>query len=472
MEDKKDFGNIFRDRLSNAEIEPNKSLWGSIEKTLGKKRRKRIGFIWFWSGLVAFIGILSVYSIIEQKEKSDYIKNEKQSNTETEKNKEINPENKSSTNKSSYYKSHKNKDSKTTNFFKDSLNEANFQSTNNRKSSINENKKKVSISSKGNFDSRVTSLKNQKNEKEITPVVKTKNNATTKNTKYSSKENSVQVKNKNLPNTIAINNRDSIVKKVLQVNDSSAKKELPKRKKKEEENVKPIKKALSAAPWMISVQASPTYYNYLLKGNPYEQSLAGGTLIGNISYSYGALINIPISDKITFRFGYRKSNFSFKIENALNELSNERTFNLLTDKAIERNGLPVPNVILNKIYDGEMFDIEQKMEYHEIPLELNYTLNKNKVTIDAITGIGLMILGDNAVHIKNEAGIAEIGTIKYLKKATITPIIGIGIRYALTEKIRLDVEPILQYQIDTFEKEFRNQHPFIFRLQTGITLKL
>lgn len=61
MDDKKDLGELFKERLKDAKITPKDMLWADIEKTLDRKKRTRLYFICLASLLGLFLGgVLSV----------------------------------------------------------------------------------------------------------------------------------------------------------------------------------------------------------------------------------------------------------------------------------------------------------------------------------------------------------------------------------------------------------------------------
>ena len=59
MEDNKDLGKLFKERLANAEAEPSGALWSQIENTLDKKRKRR-GFLWIWMGALLLLTLSSI----------------------------------------------------------------------------------------------------------------------------------------------------------------------------------------------------------------------------------------------------------------------------------------------------------------------------------------------------------------------------------------------------------------------------
>ena len=251
----------------------------------------------------------------------------------------------------------------------------------------------------------------------------------------------------------------------------TAKRKPVEKPKKNTEDVLP-KPQSDLSNWLISVQGAPTFYSFISSGTPYGQSLSSGKVTTGLSMSYGVLLNIPLSEKLTFRLGYRRSNFAYSVKDATSGLANSGNGAILTDRAIQRNGNTIPSAVLQSVNSGNAFTLEQKMGHTDIPFEIYYTLKKGKITIDAIGGISVLFLGSNSITLKNEGGSVDIGSMKYLKKASFSPNVGLGLRYRLSERLRLDLEPTLRYQLNAFDGENRDLHPLIFGIYTGATLKL
>ena len=490
MEDKRDLGKLIKQRLADAEAEPAHHLWSTIEETLERKRKRRAGFIWFWSGIGALLGIMAIayFTMNTAQTHTNSAPEETISNTQEA--------SLSDTKKDTVQKATKTIERETNSIpITDSLmgkpidipsktisgiptvtksspyqGKTELQNTKERSSSPN-TKKTISSNSKesltdinavktnkprSELPSKINSKKippKEEGTNTVTTAQKNKNETTTAYTKTPKVTDSI----KSIPNEI---NKDSILAKVL----------LPKKPAKDEEE--PIKKILDPSKWLFSAQLAPNYYDYLSKGNPFEQSLNAGKTRGNSSLSYGVLINMPISDKLTFRFGFRKSNFKLTVKDAVSGQDAAGNSLIFRDVAILRNAVPIPTSISDAINNGERFDITQKMNYSEIPFEVSYTLLKGTISVDAIGGLSTLLLGKNSLRISNDTGSVAIGSGRYLKKVAIAPTLGLGFRYQFNEKIRIDLEPVFRYHSNAFDNDYRNRRPYSLGIQTGLTLKL
>jgi len=66
MENKKDLGKLFKERLADTEIAPEKTLWSDIEQTLDRKKRRRFYIIWIASLLSVFLGGFLLMQIVTE----------------------------------------------------------------------------------------------------------------------------------------------------------------------------------------------------------------------------------------------------------------------------------------------------------------------------------------------------------------------------------------------------------------------
>ncbi len=481
MQDKRDLGKLIKQRLANAEAEPANDLWDAIEKTLERKRKRRAGFIWLWGGLGTLLGILlffyftsnpapaDVDSMLQRtppKAKEtplfDSQKNTEHGEHKALKNKtEVTVAGDSLTEKTIRTATKTTSDTQVNRGSESNRNKTETQATK-KQTSPNENGPMDVAFSKNNEKSKSqlpsklssqTTLPEKAGASTPAPIQKIKNENTLANSKASKTVDSIPIAPKEV-------NKDSIPIKAA----------LPKKPKKEEEEK--VKKILDPSKWLFSAQFAPNYYDYLSKGNPFEQSLNTGKTQGNSSLSYGILINMPISDKLTFRLGYRKSNFKITVKDAISSQDAAGNSLIFRDVAILRKAVPIPTSISDSINNGRKFDITQKMSYSEIPFELYYTLLKGKISVDVIGGLNPLLLGNNSVHISNSSGSVTLGSGRYLKKVAIAPTIGLGLRYQFNKKIRIDLEPVLRYHSNVFDNDYKNRRPYSLGIRTGLTLKL
>ncbi len=490
MEDKKDLGKLIKQRLADAEAEPANDLWATIEKTLDQKRKRRVGFFWLWGGAVALFGILMLFyftsnttpaqvasepkETIPTSQEDSLVDSEtptKQTQIQLPKNKTIGTTTQDSTTEKPIAPL-----STTVSDFqpiKGNLHPGKKELRNDQKQASENSKKRPPLGREEASTTVLSAKTHQRSTKALSkpnfknsadenanasagaPFAKTNGKTALAKTTHPKVSDSVESATKEV-------NKDSILAKIL----------TPKKPLSEEEEDETLKKILDPSKWLFSVQIAPNYYDYLSTGNPFEESLSTGKTQGTVSLAYGVLINMPISDKFTFRFGYRRSNLKLTVKNAVSGQDVLGGNPLFRDAAIARNAVPIPTSISDSINNGGRFKITQELSYNQIPFETYYTFYKDKITIDAIAGINILLLGKNTIAISNNTGSVTIGSGRYLKKVAIAPTIGLGLRYQLNEKIRIDFEPVFRYHSNTFDNAYKNRRPYTLGVQTGLTLKL
>ena len=75
MENRKDIGKIFREKLNDFEKEPNDVVWNSIHAELQKKKKRKIIYIPFWmktAGVLSLVALISFFSIDALLEKEQF----------------------------------------------------------------------------------------------------------------------------------------------------------------------------------------------------------------------------------------------------------------------------------------------------------------------------------------------------------------------------------------------------------------
>lgn len=474
MENKKDLGSLFKKRLEGAEVEPSNTLWHSIESTLNEKQKRRGGFLLFWSGLVTVLLLLGISYIL-----FGDIFFENNTNSIESPITEIDSSNKNRNQRKDKI------DSKDILEIKDISTTDTNKITNNN-STTNSIDTSVPVENKTKNYKSTSAGKDSKRQR--TNTLSQVNSSLNKNIN-SNENNGVNLKDNNISlfknsEKRAIQNFESLIKlkkekssdntKILEKTDSTLIKSKPttKKKKKETEVELKKKKQDDKQEWLISVHASPTAFGYLSDRSPYNKSLSNGRLRSGSSYAYSALLNIPLNNKLTFRLGFRNTKLKFKVKQATAEISNNGSSTILNSEAINRNGITLSSEFVESLNAPNTFQIDQEVSYQGVPFQFLYQIKDSKVKIDAIIGVSAMFLKKNSTLFSSVLDTQKVGSGAFLKKAAISSSIGLGFRYQLSPRIRLDLEPIFQYQFNANETGFGKLKPFILNLNAGATLKL
>ena len=113
----------------------------------------------------------------------------------------------------------------------------------------------------------------------------------------------------------------------------------------------------------------------------------------------------------------------------------------------------------------------QEFGYLEVPIEFNYALIDRTFGVHLISGISSMFLVDNSVSLQSETGTTEVGEANNLNDVNFSANFGLGVQYQVSDKIRLQVEPLLKYQLNTFSNTAGSFRPYSVGIYSGIRYK-
>lgn len=434
------FDKIFSDKFKNAEIAPPEEIWTAIEAKLPlKQAEKRVIPIWYYfAGSVAAILAIVLFlnqnvttptettisnTDVEQTKTQDNNNSNKRipsadkpaiTNNETERSQdEINP-------------AHNSKNDPTSSFRKKQP----LLSEGNRLTQINYSKEKSAEDS----SKKTELLKRNINPlfivtKDIIPFQDPITATTPKITLTQSKlelNNPVLIEKEELKNDFSASNRFS-----------------------------------------ISANAAALYYDNVGTGSAISSEISSETGELN-SLSYGISIGYLLTEKLKIRSGLSQVNLTGNI--------NKASYSSIVSSSVVNQDFPLTdfpsdgNTDANGNFISQFVSIDQKFNFIEIPAELEYFLVKRKVGISLIGGFSSLIANKNKINISSEARNISEGEVTNINKISFTANLGLGLNYSLTPQLQLNFEPLVKYQLNTFNKvpEYR---PYYFGLYSGISYK-
>ncbi len=113
----------------------------------------------------------------------------------------------------------------------------------------------------------------------------------------------------------------------------------------------------------------------------------------------------------------------------------------------------------------------QQFGYLEIPLELNYSLLDRDFGISLVGGFSSLFLTNNAVLLEADGLNTEIGEANNINDVNFSSNIGFGLNYKFTPKIKLNIEPVFKYQLNTFSNSAGDFKPFSVGIYSGFNFK-
>lgn len=509
MENKKDIGKAFRERLDLLEKAPDADLWGKIENDLHKKRKKRyFGWLFIASSFIIIALFLwnnySAETRIENQNSQNQLdySNKNISSLEDSKGDSTNQtvhttteldttkqtrktvsKSISSKKKNELQTSAENqkKSNKTVRLITSNSQYDEYEVVEKYRVRVNHKgalykgalpKQRNNLSKKGKRSAHllIASRKKQSryhNKNKRTQNTKTnliKNQSKTELT--NSEASKVQIateqikpfnpKSDSLENAIASPEfkKDSLVKK-------KPKTKVPASKKK---NEKDTKKDSLKFEYYIAGYYGPTISGSLLGKSLLNDSFNKDSKKHPITSSYGIYFGTK-RGKVGVRVGLSKIDLENRIQ-----IANYPNGPISDYSNIELHSNVTPASISTHLSTSNEVILTQNVSYLTIPLEFSYTFfNKGKFDFDGLVGINVTVLDKNNIRISgNQAPELSIGRTESLAETNFAFNLGAGANYNLTPKLQANITSMLKYFYNIGNEHFK---PYSISLQTGITYK-
>ena len=230
--------------------------------------------------------------------------------------------------------------------------------------------------------------------------------------------------------------------------------------------------------WVVSTNVAPVYFNSFSKGSPLDEEFVSNDKSYQTSISYGVGAEYNLSKKIALRSGINSFNLSYNVNDVVfyqdvnarqlkNVETNEmgRMISVQSELKNELNEVTTSGNLVSK-FEGEL---NQQLNYIEVPLELSYKLVDNKIGINLIGGMSTLFLQDNSVSLKSNGVDMKIGEAKNLNDVHFSGNFGLGFRYTFWKSFNANFQPMLKYQFNTFSENSGNFKPYIVGLYTGLS---
>ncbi|WP_109299785.1 hypothetical protein [Aquimarina sp. AU474] len=488
MASKKDIGEIFREQLEGFNESPSRVSWEDIETKLKPKERYRIPYWVLSIGLLAIVlgAIVTLNLPINS------------SNTENVTIIEVDPENCNefpitqieeikSTSKNNVLKqsiiptpkteSPKGKINATTNkksnptdiTFTENRNNTINKKTNSNVLKINQNSKK-NIGRKPSLDNnQITKVKNQYQDN-LDSSKKVGND-------HQSDRNDINPEQKEVT-TSQFSNLEDEKENVVptasnaqkNVSDNEEQKILMLPKKDSLLITSTIKPSDSTDLHKTEKEFSPRFsiqahiipiYNFVPKGSLIDNTLSANSNTGNVSLGYGITLKSHLNKRFYSRIGYNHLRIT-------NEVKNIKTDTLFTS-VLGSIGIAPTNQIIQILNNQEEINLTQKINYHEIAMELGYDIIDKKVITSVVGGISLVILNNNTITASSLSNTIGSGRNNKISKTNFSINLGASFQYKLSKNIYFNVEPIAKYQLQDASNNRASYKPFYFTIQTGFS---
>ncbi|MFD0977183.1 outer membrane beta-barrel protein [Salinimicrobium gaetbulicola] len=230
----------------------------------------------------------------------------------------------------------------------------------------------------------------------------------------------------------------------------------------------------------VSTHAAPIYYGNFGNGNFLGSQFSQNSKESEITYSYGINIAYSISDKVKIRSGVNKVSMSYNTSNiAYNAIVGPAASNAIAlneDPGVEVNSKgnltkqPLSNTTKDAIGRMNSGLLNQKMGFIEVPVELEYNLIDKRFELNLIGGASTLFLDENKISV-NDGNISAVGKANNLNQVSFSTNIGLGLDYNLSEKFKLNMEPMLKYQFNTFNSQSSGNQPYYLGIYSGFSFK-
>ncbi len=235
--------------------------------------------------------------------------------------------------------------------------------------------------------------------------------------------------------------------------------------------------------WSVNPMVAPVYFNTMGDGSPIHTQFSDNNKSGDINISYGVNVAYAINDRLSVRSGVNRVNLGYDTNgisftpslqpNTLETISYRSTTQNITVQDMSEGSIANDFVaqeasIENNTFNGSM---KQEIGYIEVPMELKYRVVDKKLGVNVIGGVSTLFLTDNSVTLESPQFTTEVGEANNLNEVSFSTNIGVGVDYEISDKLKVNVEPMFKYQLNTFSNNEGNFKPYNLGVYTGLSFR-
>ncbi len=501
---KKKLDNLFQEKFTDFKELPDERVWERIEASLDKKKndRKVIPIWWKLGGVAAAlaIGIFIINPFEKELDASSISNVENEGKKGSTNQNDINEEvivDKDSKHPFTEKEQEEKINSKNTNRFNSLPNQQNALGNNSSKKNKEYAIKPELIKQKKANQTHHVTPKNTSNNAIATSSEADKVSSKKEsdlidnmlqNTTVVQSENTSSLKNKvegNSPVETKIPEENAIVEGK---EDNTTKKSIFDEINEEEETVVAEK---SSGKWSAGPTVAPVYFDAIGGGSPVNSVFESNSKSGDTKLSYGLAVTYELSNKLSIRSGIHRVDYSYntndiEFTSSVNASSNPQFANVDYSAASENlviNGNNSQAERANSFTKQDAFDVlsnkspsregfmTQQFGYVEVPLELNYALINNRFGVNVIGGVSSLFLINNSISVVSGDLSTEIGEANNINSVNFSTNVGLGFNYKFTPKIKLNIEPVFKYQLNTFSDTSGSFRPYSIGIYSGLNFR-
>ena len=230
--------------------------------------------------------------------------------------------------------------------------------------------------------------------------------------------------------------------------------------------------------WSVGPSISPVYFNTLQKGSPISSDLENNSKTTDEALSYGVKVDYQLSDKFKIQSGVNKVELAYNTKNVNTVLTSSKLPNhninttnsgLHISSSNTTNSSSQESTQLSK--SNAEGDLNQSIEYVEIPLEMKYNLFQSRVGLNVVGGFSTFILTNNQVSLVSLNSTTTLGEANNLNAFNFSGNVGFDIDYKINKDWFLNLSPMVKYQFNTFSNSAGNFQPYYFGVYSGINYR-
>lgn len=238
--------------------------------------------------------------------------------------------------------------------------------------------------------------------------------------------------------------------------------------------------------WEVTPNVGPVYYSSLGDGSSIDPSFADNQQSGDVNVSYGIQVSYNLNDRWSIRSGLNNVNLGYTtqgveiasgpVSSALKTIDygNQSTVLTVLDQGTLSNSPPAPGSGLDNITPkntGGNAEIQQRLSYFEVPLELKYALLNRRIGINMIGGVSTLFLGNNEVTVQDGGFRSTLGEANNLNNVSFSTNVGFGLDYKFSKRLKFNIEPMFKYQLNPYTDSSVGFRPYYFGVYSGLSFK-
>jgi hypothetical protein len=229
--------------------------------------------------------------------------------------------------------------------------------------------------------------------------------------------------------------------------------------------------------WSVGTTIAPIYYNSLQSGSPISDDLANNSKTSDNALSVGVKLNYKINRKFNVQSGVNKVELAY-ITNNVNATAT--TSKVTSNSNITKSGIILSNsgkqnsTIESSAAPGKSNisgELNQSLEYYELPIEMKYSLYESKFGIGLVGGFSTYLLSKNSISLVSQDLITDLGGANNLNSINFSGNLGVDLDYKINKNWYLNVAPMFKYQFNTYSNNSGNFQPYYFGIYSGLNYR-